>query len=97
MKTEQRTTLNHPPVSRDGDNDCKDEQGVFKVCGPSDADSDFEVEDEEGYEDMEDDRENVKVTCLFDDAVFEDVASMLEYVVAKYNFNLVKVQKDLRE
>ena len=55
------------------------------------------IEDDEGWDDVESDVEKVEVVSLFDDIVFGDVLSMLQYCKKAYKFDLAKVQKDLSE
>lgn len=54
-----------------------------------------EVENLEGWEDVEPDLECTKVVSLFDDTIYDDVQSMLQYCKDTYNFDIAKVQKDL--
>ena len=53
--------------------------------------------DEEGYIDVDDDLEKVAVVSLFDDTLFEDVSSMLDYTKSSYGFDFASVQKRLGE
>lgn len=50
---------------------------------------------EEGWEDVEPDEESQPVVGLFTDQVFPDARSMLKECKEKYNFDLLKIQKDL--
>ncbi|KAL9638234.1 MAG: hypothetical protein Q9164_001685 [Protoblastenia rupestris] len=54
------------------------------------------IEDDEGWDDVESDVEKVEVVSLFDDVVFGDVHSMLQHCKKAYKFDLAKVQKDLK-
>jgi protein arginine N-methyltransferase 3 len=66
-----------------------------------DSDSDSSLSDpldltrDEGWEDVEPDEEKVVVVSLFDDKVFTDVKSMLEYCKHSFDFDFVKVRADL--
>ena len=53
--------------------------------------------DNEEYVDVEDDIEKVTVVSLFDNAVFDDVSTMLAYVKSSYGFDLASVQKRFGE
>ncbi|KZF25228.1 putative ribosomal protein arginine N-methytransferase rmt3 [Xylona heveae TC161] len=55
----------------------------------------LDLRGEEGWEDVEPDNEEQSVVSLFSDEVFPDVRSMLQHCREKYNFDLVKVRKDL--
>lgn len=50
---------------------------------------------EEGWEDVEPDEESQPVVGLFTEQVFPDARSMLKECKEKYNFDLLKIQKDL--
>jgi protein arginine N-methyltransferase 3 len=50
---------------------------------------------EEGWEDVEPDEESTPVVGLFSEQVFPDARSMLKECKEKYNFDLLKIQKDL--
>lgn len=50
---------------------------------------------EEGWEDVEPDEESQPVVGLFTDQIFPDARSMLKECKGKYNFDLLKIQKDL--
>ena len=54
------------------------------------------IEDEEGWEDAEDDREDVQIKSLFDDEHFETAREMLEYCKARYSFNIWELKHDLQ-
>lgn len=60
------------------------------------ADS-LNVEDDEGWEDVEPDTENVKTVSLFDDQVFDDVASMLLHCKIVHDFDFLGWQRRLSE
>jgi protein arginine N-methyltransferase 3 len=50
---------------------------------------------EEGWEDVEPDEESQPVVGLFTDQIFPDARSMLKECKETYNFDLLKIQKDL--
>ena len=50
---------------------------------------------EDDWEDLEPDVEDVSFKSLLDDAIFQDVRSMLDHCKDKYAFDFVKIQKDL--
>ncbi|KAJ5561398.1 hypothetical protein N7535_004135 [Penicillium sp. DV-2018c] len=54
-----------------------------------------DTSNEEGWEDVEPDEESQPVVGLFTDEVFPDARSMLKECKEKYNFDLLKIQKDL--
>ena len=54
----------------------------------------LELEDEEGWEDVEPDMENVPVISLFDEIKFPDVHKMLHYCNETYGFDLLKIKDD---
>lgn len=54
-----------------------------------------DTSNEEGWEDVEPDEESQPVIGLFTDEVFSDARSMLKVCKEKYNFDLLKIQKDL--
>ena len=57
-----------------------------------------EVDDEDQVEvDEDDDLEIVTVTSLFDDAKFDSVPAMLDYVQKNFDFDLASVQHRLGE
>ena len=58
------------------------------VSGSSDTSN------EEGWEDVEADEESQPVVGLFSEQVFPDARSMLKECKEKYNFDLLKIQKD---
>jgi hypothetical protein len=49
--------------------------------------------DEEGWEDAEPDEEQIPIVSLFDDRVFTDARSMLEYCKERYHFDFISVQR----
>ncbi|MCJ1403098.1 hypothetical protein MMC11_006321, partial [Xylographa trunciseda] len=53
------------------------------------------LEDEQGWEDVEPDIENIVFKSLFDDRSFLDVHSMLQYCLTTYQFDFVKVRNQL--
>lgn len=50
---------------------------------------------DDGWEDAEPDEEQVSIVSLFDDEVFPDVKSLLEHCRQKYDFDLLRVRKEL--
>lgn len=52
-------------------------------------------EDDEGWEDQEDDREQLRVVSLFDEEVFPDAGSMVAACKQKHGFDFVETQKKL--
>ncbi|KAF2674850.1 putative ribosomal protein arginine N-methytransferase rmt3 [Microthyrium microscopicum] len=50
---------------------------------------------EDEWQDLEEDREDVQVVSLFDNKVFMDVPSMLDYCKKTYNFDFAAAQKIL--
>lgn len=63
---------------------------------PSDSESD-DSRDEEGWNDVEDEEEEVpEVISLLDDRVFPDVISMLDHCKDKHNFDFLGVRQRLR-
>ena len=61
----------------------------------SEDDDILNLEDDEGWEDVEPDLENVKIVSLFDDDEFDDVQIMLQHCKDEYHFDLVKIRKEL--
>lgn len=63
---------------------------------PSDSESD-DSKDEEGWDDVEDDEEDMaEVISLLDDRVFPDVISMLGHCKDKHNFDFLGVRQRLQ-
>ncbi|KAI2626812.1 S-adenosyl-L-methionine-dependent methyltransferase [Xylaria nigripes] len=62
---------------------------------PSDSESD-DSRDEEGWDDVEGDEENLEVISLLDDRVFPDVNSMLAHCKDKHHFDFLSVRRRLR-
>ncbi|KAK9849268.1 Ribosomal L11 methyltransferase [Penicillium brevicompactum] len=54
-----------------------------------------DTSNEEGWEDVEADEESQPVVGLFSEQVYPDARSMLKECKEKYNFDLLKIQKDL--
>lgn len=50
---------------------------------------------DEGWEDVEPEEESQPVVGLFSADVYPDVRAMLKHTKERYNFDLVKVQRDL--
>ena len=57
-------------------------------------DEDVEVEEDDGWLDIEEDIEPISVQCLMDQETFSDVHSMLQYCLKTYSFDFLKVKKD---
>ena len=55
----------------------------------------LEQEDEQGWEDLEDDAELVKIISLFDDRTFQNVKEMLQDCKERYDFDIWKVRREL--
>ncbi|QDS72951.1 hypothetical protein FKW77_008443 [Venturia effusa] len=53
-----------------------------------------DLRDEEGWEDAEPDNEKLSFVSFFDEKIFPDVISMLDYSKEKYQFDLVSIQKE---
>ena len=72
---------------------------VMKDQADTDSDSSasdpLDLTNEEGWEDVEPDEETQSLVSLFDDRVFPDVRSMVRHCRTQYNFDFVKVQKEL--
>jgi protein arginine N-methyltransferase 3 len=58
------------------------------------SDSSSSERDEEDWEDAEADEEQLQIVSLFDDRVFTDAKSMLEYCKEKYQFDFMTVQRN---
>jgi protein arginine N-methyltransferase 3 len=62
----------------------------------SSSSSEFsDLHEDDGWEDAEPDEEELQIVSLFDDNVFSDAKSMVEYCKEKYGFDFVGTQKDL--
>lgn len=57
------------------------------------SESSLSDREDDGWEDAEPDEESVQFVSLFDDKVFNDAKSMLEYCKERYNFDFISVQK----
>lgn len=57
--------------------------------------STLEVEEDEGWEDVEPDVEEVAIQSLFDEKMFPDAPSMLQYCLDTYGFDFLKIRKEL--
>lgn len=55
----------------------------------------LDVEEDEGWEDLEPDVEEVTVQSLFDDKTFPDAQSMLQYCSDTFGFDFLKTRKEL--
>ena len=53
------------------------------------------LEDDEGWGDIEPDVENVRVVSLFENETFPDIHSMLRHCRTRHNFDLVKLRNEL--
>ena len=53
------------------------------------------LEDDEGWEDVEPDVEKIKIVSLFGEDEFNDVQTMLQHCKDEHHFDLVKVRKEL--
>lgn len=51
--------------------------------------------EDDGWEDAEDDHEDIQAVSLFDDKVFPDVKSMLTYCKTTYEFDFIALLKRL--
>ena len=73
--------------------------GMENLPPPSDrssASSDLlDVEDEEGWDDVEGDEEQIQVLCLFEDAHLPDVHSLLGHCEKVHDWKIGKICKDL--
>ncbi|KAF2216105.1 hypothetical protein CERZMDRAFT_94484 [Cercospora zeae-maydis SCOH1-5] len=80
-----------PPVEEDGN---------YQVSGDDESGSEPDVElagidlkpDSEGWDDVEDDTEDVSIKCLFCDEVFSGASAMNEHSAKTHEFDLAKVQ-----
>ena len=63
----------------------------------SDSDSNdiVNLEDGDGWEDVEPDIEKVKIVSLFSDDEFDDIKTMLEHCKVHHQFDLIKIRKEL--
>ena len=84
-----RTTTNEPPELRSED------AAVQKDVSSNASSSASDVDDEEGWEDIESDTEQLSFKSFFDDATFPDLRSMLEHVRTKFSFDFVRIRRDL--
>jgi hypothetical protein len=75
--------------------DARREAGDDYSDSDSASDSLNPVNDDEGWEDVEPEEETQAVVGLFSADVYPDVRAMLKDTRERYNFDLVKVQKDL--
>jgi hypothetical protein len=57
----------------------------------SDSSSLLDMENEDGWEDLEPDTENTTFISLFDGEYFDRLRDMLDYCSEKYHFNFVAV------
>ena len=55
------------------------------------------LEDEQGWEDVETDIEHIVYKSFFDEKDFQDVHSMLQYCLATYHFNFLAIKAELGE
>ncbi|MCJ1477389.1 hypothetical protein MMC13_006060 [Lambiella insularis] len=68
---------------------------VPEHAGSSDSMDEDGVEDEEGWEDVQPDVEEVSFKSFFDDLNFQDVHCMLEYCKKTYGFDFLKIKREL--
>jgi type I protein arginine methyltransferase len=61
----------------------------------SSASERLDQEDDQGWEDVEDDTEDIKVISLFDDKTFSNAKEMLEYCKTKHGFDIWKTQREM--
>ena len=64
------------------------------VSNSSDETDNIPLQNDDGWQDVEDDSENVQIISLFDDATFHSVDSMLQHCQARYGFNFLKIVKE---
>ena len=51
----------------------------------------LDLQDDEGWEDAEPEEEAITITCLFGQAQFSDVRSLLQHCRDKHNFDLASL------
>ena len=61
----------------------------------SEDDDVLNLENDEGWEDVEPDAEKVRIVSLFGDDEFDDVQTMLQHCKDEYQFDLVNIRKEL--
>ena len=61
----------------------------------SENDDILNLEDDEGWEDVEPDVEKVKIVSLFGDEEFDDVQTMLQHCKDDHHFDLTKIREEL--
>lgn len=61
----------------------------------SSASDPLDQDDEQGWEDVQEDKETIKFLSLFDERVFSDVKEMLTHCKESYEFDIWKVKRDL--
>ena len=61
---------------------------------PESITDNFELQDEDGWEDAEDDSEEIQIISLFDDATFRNVDGMLQHCKEKHGFEFLRLVKD---
>jgi protein arginine N-methyltransferase 3 len=64
-----------------------------KAAGSSSSET-SELHDEEGWEDAEPDNEDLSFVSFFDEKVFPDAISMLDYCKESYHFDFISIQKE---
>ena len=62
---------------------------------PEDSDSISDQEDDQGWQDIEDDTEDVKIVSLFDDRTFSTATEMLHYCKDHHDFDIWHIRKVL--
>jgi protein arginine N-methyltransferase 3 len=63
--------------------------------GSTSSCSDLDLQEEDGWEDAEQDQEDIQVISLFDDKIFPDVVSMIAYCKEQHRFDLIATLKVL--
>jgi len=55
----------------------------------------LDLEDDEGWEDLEPDVEKIKIVSLFGEDKFHNVQTMLQHCKDNHQFDLIKIRKEL--
>jgi hypothetical protein len=69
-----------------------------RTIAPMSSDSESstaELREDDGWEDAEPDQEEIQVKSLFDDKIFSDVKSMLDYSKENFGFDFLAVRQQL--
>lgn len=61
----------------------------------SDSHYTLDLEDDEGWEDLEPDVEKIQIVSLFGEDKFHDVQTMLQHCKDNHQFDLIKIRKEL--